>query len=245
MPFFDVHTYLEGYLLPGINADAGQLAQLLQARGIERALLFSTRAIQADPLSGNRILNAMLEDHPQLFGCLVAHLNRVDASLESIRDLLGSRRFVGVLLTSTDPNEPLHPLIADEILNACRRYQKPIFLPAPNAACVEAALQLATKYNMHKFILLGMGGRDWRAGIAAAQQSVNISLETSGVLDRAKIPAAVEQIGSHRLLFGSGVPRLDPAAALGLIEDSDLSSLDRRRILNDNATKLFRVNEAG
>src|SRR5579884_116862 len=244
MPIFDIHTYLEGYALPGINADAGQLAQLLQARGIERAILLSTRAIQADPLSGNRILNAMLDDQPRLYGCLVAHLNRVDASLESIRDLLGSRRFVGVLLTSTDPNEPLHPLIADEILNACRRYQKPIFLPAPNAACVEIALKLAIKYNMHKFVLLGMGGRDWRAGIAAAQQSVNISLETSGVLDRVKIPAAVGQIGAHRVLFGSGVPHLDPVAALGLIDDSDLSSLDRRRILNDNAAKLFRIDEA-
>ncbi|HLV80133.1 MAG TPA: amidohydrolase family protein [Chthonomonadaceae bacterium] len=244
MPIFDIHTYLEGYLLPGINADAGQLAGLLEARGIDRAILISTRAIQADPLSGNRILNAMLDDQPRLYGCLVAHLNRVDASLQSIRDLLGSRRFAGILLVSTEPDRPLHPLLADEVLNACRRYQKPIFLSTPNAACVEVALQLATKYNMHKFVLLGMGGRDWRTGIAAAQQSVNISLEMSGVLDRVKIPAAVEQIGSHRIVFGSGVPRLDPAAALGLIEDSELSSLDRRRILNDNAVKLFHIDES-
>ena len=52
---------------------------------------------------------------------------------------MGSRRFVGTLLTSTQPQEPLQPLVADEVLIACRRYQKPIFLRTPNAACVEVA----------------------------------------------------------------------------------------------------------
>lgn len=243
MPIFDTHAYLEGYLLPGINQDAAQVMQMMQARGIERAVLMSSRAAQADPLSGNRILNAMLDNRPGAYGCLVAHLNRVDASLEAIRDLLGNRRFLGVMLTGTHPQQPLHPLVADEILNACRRYQKPIFLPTPNAACAEVALQLAVKYNMHKFVFLGMGGADWRTGIAAAQQSVNIFLEISGALDRVKIPAAVEAVGSHRILFGSGMPQIDPVAALGLIEDSDISPGDQRRILHDNAARLFRLDE--
>ena len=243
MAIFDIHASLEGYVLPGINQNAGQVVQSMQARGIDRTILISARAAQADPLSGNRILRVMLDQGPGLYGCLVAHLNRVDASLQSIRDLLGNRRFLGVLLTSTHPNEPLHPLVADETLNACRRYQKPIFLLTPNAACVETALHLAKTYSMHKFVFLGMGGADWRTAIAAAQQSVNIFLETSGALDRARLPAAVEAIGGHRVLFGSGFPHLDPAAALGLLEDADLSAVERRRILHDNAAKLFNIEE--
>lgn len=243
MAIFDIHASLEGYVLPGINQNANQVVQSMQARGIERTILIASRAAQADPLSGNRILRVMLDQAPGLYGCLVAHLNRADASLQSIRDLLGNRRFLGVLLTSTHPEEPLHPLVADEILNTCRRYQKPIFLHIPNAACVEVGLHLAKTYNMHKFIFLGMGGADWRTAIAAAQQSVNIFLETSGVLDRARIPAAVETIGGHRVLFGSGFPQLDPAAALGLLEDCDLSPIERRRILHDNAAKLFHIDE--
>ena len=168
----------------------------------------------------------------------------MDASLQAIRDLMSSRRFVAVALISTDPTEPLHPLVADEVLNACRKYQKPVYIPTPNAACVEAGLHLAKTYNMHKFIFLGMGGADWRTGIAAAHQSVNIHLEMSGALDRAKLPAAIEAIGSHRILFGSGLPRLNPVASLGLIEDSGISALDRRRILRDNAIKVFNLDEA-
>src|SRR5207253_437212 len=125
---------------------------------------------------------------PGLFGGLTAHLNRVDASLQAIRDLLGGKRFVSVMLTSLYPEEPLDSLVADEVLNACRRFQKPIYILTPNAACVHVGLELAKTYSMHKFVFLGMGGGDWRTAIAAAHQSVNIFLETSGELDRSKIP---------------------------------------------------------
>src|SRR5579871_102967 len=106
MPIFDIHAYLEGYPVPGINQNAAQVGQMMLARGIERVTLLSARAAQVDPLSGNRILKAMLEQAPGLFGCLTTNLNRVDVSVQSIRDLLGNRRFVSVLLTSPTPKEP-------------------------------------------------------------------------------------------------------------------------------------------
>ena len=244
MAIFDVNLNLEGYPIPGVNQNLAQIAQGLQQRGIEGGIVFSARAEKVDPLSGNRILKAMLDGTPQLYGGLTAHTNRVDASLQAIKDLLGHKRIAAIRLVSNEPLEPLHPLVADELLNACRRYQKPIFLPTPNAACVEAALHLAKTYSMHKFVFVAMGGADWRTAIAAADQAVNIFLETSGPLDRAKISPAIEAIGSHRVLFGSNLPFRDPLAALGLLQDNELSTLDRRRILYDNAVKLFNLHEA-
>jgi hypothetical protein len=241
MPVVDVHVHLEGYGIPGINQTGAQIRDFMAARGIERCVIMSSRAAQADPLSGNHILKHMVEQQEGLYACLVAHLNRVDASLQAIRDLLSSRHFVAVALISSNPAVPLQPLVADELLNACRRYQKPVMLHTPNADCVGAGLHLAKTYNMHKFIFLGMGGADWRTGIAAAHQSVNIHLETSGALDRAKLPAAIEAIGSHRILFGSGMPRLDPVASLGLVEDSGISVVEQRRILGENAAKMFNL----
>ena len=92
---------------------------------------------------------------------------------------------------------------------------------------------------MLKVVFLGMGGPDWRAAIAAAHACTNVMLETSGHLDRAKIPAAEEVIGAHRVLFGSDAPHTDAAAAVGLVEDSDLTDDARARILGDNARRLF------
>lgn len=241
MSIIDCQVYLEGNVLPGVNQNAGQLTALLTSRGIDRAVVLSARAARVDPLSGNRILRASIEPSENLFGCLVTHINRVEASLLAIKESLGSKRFVSVLLTGTDPAEPLQPLLADEILNACRRYQKPIFVHAPNAACVQAALHLAKTYSMHKFVLLGMGGADWNNGILAAQQATNIYLETSGALDRVKVATAVTSVGPHRVLFGSGLPTLDPAAALGLIKDAGVSATEQRRLLYDNAYRLLGI----
>lgn len=243
MSIFDIHAYLEGYPIPGVNQNALQVMQQMQQRGIDRVTLLSARAAQVDPLSGNRILSAMMKQGPGIYGCLTANLNRVDVSVQAIRDLLGQRKFISVLLTSHTPKEPLHPLVADEILNACRRYQKPIYINTPNAACVQVGLHLAKTYNMHKFIFLGMGGVDWRTAIAAAQQATNIYLESSGPLDRAKIPAAAEALGAHRILFGSGYPYTDPAAAIGLIEESELSPVAQRNILFENSAKLFNLED--
>ena len=243
MPTFDVQTYLEGHILPGLNQNAGQVMQMMQERGIERALLISARAAQVDPQSGNRILKAMLDQSEGLYGALTAHLNRVDSSLQAIKELLNHRKFLAVLLTATDRHTPLPPLLADEILNSCRRYHKPILVHTPNAACVQAALHLAQNYTTHKFVFLGMGGSDWRGAIAAAHSAVNIYLETSGPLDRSKIPAAIASVGAHRVLFGSGMPYLDPAAALGLLEDSEIAPADKRRIVHENAARLFNIAE--
>jgi hypothetical protein len=178
MPIVDCHVTLEGNLVPTVSQNASQLADLLAVRGIERAIVTSARAARVDPLSGNHLLKSLIEPHPGLFACLTMHVNRVDASIQAARELLGGRRFVSVMLTSTDPS-------------------------------------------------------------AAAQQAANISLEMSGSLDRAKVPAAIEALGSHRLLFGSGLPALDPVAALGLLDDGDVRPNDRRRILVDNAEKVF------
>jgi predicted TIM-barrel fold metal-dependent hydrolase len=243
MPVFDSFAELEGSAIPGVNQNHQQIMSMMQTRGIDRTLLVATRAARVDPVSGNRILKAMLDQGQGLYGCLVAHTNRVEPSLQAIRDLAGSKKILGVMLVGTDPEMPLHPLVADEILNACRRFQKPIFIPTPNAACVDIALHLTKTYNMHKFVFVGMGGNDWRTAIAAAHQSVNIFLETSGPLDRAKLPAAVEGIGSHRILFGSGSPHRDPIAALGLLEDSLLSATDKRRIVFENAARLFALDQ--
>lgn len=244
MPVFDCQVYIEGGVVHGVNQNAGQARDLLISRGIDSGLAISCRAACVDPLSGNRILGAMLEQTDGLYGAIVMHAQRTDASVQAARELLGRKRFLAAMLTSTTPQEPLPLPLAEELLNGCRRYQKPFLLLTFNAACVYAALELARKYPMHKFVFLGMGGADWQSAIVAGQTASNVLLELSGDMSVAKLPAAVEAVGSHRLLFGSSAPNLDPAAVLGLVDDCGLRPNDRRRILYDNAMKLFGIGDA-
>ncbi len=239
MPVFDTHSYFGGSVIPGVANSAKTIAATMQARGVGGAIVFSAHARYVDPLSGNRLLAKILEQSPILHGCLVTHVNRVDASVAAMRELMASKRFVGMAITGMGEEEPVEKIIADDIINAYRRYGKPLFLYAHNGKMTHAALEIAQAYNMIKVVLFGMGGHDWRTAIAAAHASTNIYLETSGPLDRAKIPAAFETIGAHRIVFGSGAPHVDAAAAMGLVEDSPLTDDVRRRIYYTNAGRLL------
>jgi predicted TIM-barrel fold metal-dependent hydrolase len=244
LPIFDVHSFLGGSAIPGTANNAATITATMQARGVDNALLFSAHARNVDPIAGNRVLKAMIEQSPTLHGCLITHVNRLDASVSAMRELMANKKFLAMAIVGMLPDEPVHKIVADDIINAYRRYGKPLVFFARNAEMVNAALEIAKAYTMLKVVLIGMGGQDWRAGIAAAHATTNIMLETSGALDRAKLPAAVEAIGAHRILFGSGTPGVDAAAALGLIEDSNLSDDAKRRILHDNAHKLFGLDAA-
>lgn len=240
---FDCRVNLGEILVPGYCRSASEVSELLAKRGIERAIVCSAYAANVDPLTGNQMLKGTLDEHPEFYGCLTAHLGRPTASIQSIRDLLGNRRFVATMLVNQFINEPLKPIIAEEILNACRRFQKPIYIHTPNGDCVEVALQLAKSYTMHRFVLLGMGGPDWRSAVGAAHQMTNIMLEISGPPDLRKIPYALEVLGPQRMVFGSGMPAMDPAALIGLLDDLNLRPGDRKRILSDNADRLFGLTE--
>jgi len=211
----------------------------MKQRGIHGGVLLSRHARNVDPLAGNRVLKATLDQGTNLFGCLVAHTNRPESSIAAMREMMNMSKFLGMTVVTDDLNEPLPRVLTDDILNAFRRFSKVLFVFTPNAGCVQVGFELAKSYPTLKVVFLGMGGKDWRTAIAAAKTATNIFLETSGALDCAKIPAAVPVIGIHRILFGSGSPKVDAAAALGLIEDSGLSEETKQRILFGNAAKLF------
>jgi predicted TIM-barrel fold metal-dependent hydrolase len=243
MPIFDSYTWLGGACVPGVASNPVTIAHTLRDRGVSGAVLSSAHAAHLDPVAGNRILKSTIEKERHLYGCLVTHTNRVELSINVMRELMSSHKFVGMMITSSDPEEPLHRVLTDELINAYRRYTRPLFIQTPTSAHISVALSIAKDFPMLKVICLGMGGRDWRTAIAAAHTATNIILETSGVLDRAKLPAAVEVLGHHRIIFGSGSPHLDCAAAIGLMEDCGLSTSVKNAIYYQNARKLFDLPE--
>jgi hypothetical protein len=241
MAVFDCHCWLGGSVVPGVAQTPIGVAADFGDHAVERALLLSAHARVVDPLAGNRFVRAAVEQVPALEGCLVAHVNRVDSSVAAMRELMPLRSFLGMAVVGNDLHEPISLPLADEILNAYRRYTKPLLLVALNGASVHAAHQIAKGYPMLKVVLLGMGGRDWRQAVHAAHSATNIVLETSGALDRSKLSAAVEVLGAHRIVFGSGSPATGVAAAMGMVEDAAISDDARRRILWDNAVRLFEL----
>jgi predicted TIM-barrel fold metal-dependent hydrolase len=241
VPILDVHCYLGGSVVPGVGHDGPSVLEAMRERGVQSAIAISTHAMAVDVAAGNRIVRAAIDKVPDLYGCLVARTNRVEESVASLRELAGHRKVLGMLLIGRHSGDPVGKAAADEVLNAYRRFGKPVFLLTPHGECADAALEIARGYGMLKVILLGMGGDDWRRGIAVADAATNVLVETSGSPDGAKLPAAVEALGVHRVVFGSGFPHVDPAVGLAALDAAGLSVEARRRIAGENARRVFEL----
>ncbi|NLI00830.1 MAG: amidohydrolase family protein [Chthonomonadales bacterium] len=239
MPVFDIHSWLGGSIVPGMAQNVEALTSAMQDAGIDRAVIMSAHARLVDPLAGNRLAGAAVERAPNLYACLVGHVNRPESSLNAMRELMPRRRFVALAVLGRSWHEPVSRAQADELLNAYRRYTKPIMVCALDADGVHAALDIARAYPMLRVVMLGMGGRDWRDAVRAAHTATNIILETSGALECPKLVSAVETIGAHRIVFGSWSPHTAAPAAIGMIEDAPISDDAKRRIFWDNAIRLF------
>ncbi|BDI31834.1 hypothetical protein CCAX7_38850 [Capsulimonas corticalis] len=239
MNYFDAHAYLADTALSHAMATPDAIAATLGRGGITGAALISGLAAQCDFITGNARLRQVLNPAAGIYGYVTLNSGYPEESQEEQRKHLGRREFVAAVMFGHD-GRPVTLNDSREILNAQRRYTKPMAIHTPNAAAVHAAREIAVEFPSMKFILLGMGGESWHGAVAAAKQHLNIYLEISGSLDSDKITQAAAALTPRKLLFGSGLPYSDPQLTIGLVEDaSALTAADRARIFSQNAVLLF------
>jgi predicted TIM-barrel fold metal-dependent hydrolase len=221
----------------------GVLGQMQKYR-IETSILFSAMAVSSDFKAGNQELTQVLQDQPNLYGYFVLNPNYEDESIEAMRTALNSRKFVAAALFVGD-SQPFPNLDDyDTILNAYRRFAKPVYIYTDSAEAVMAAIEIAKAFPTIKFILGSMGGNEWKRTMACSKQ-LNVYLETSGSFDAEKIEEAVANFGDHRVLFGSGSPYADPVSALALVQSSRIPRESMEKILGENARTVFGLGAQG
>jgi predicted TIM-barrel fold metal-dependent hydrolase len=221
--------------------DAEQVRTALRARGIRTAFLASELARRFDPARGNEQVAEATALGPDLRGWLVVHPARADEAHAQMRRYLYTDRFVGCALYPDPLGErPVTLRAVHDLLNAVRRFGKPILIAATSGEAMLHVAQIAQEMTTLKVIASGMGGLDWREAVDLAARPMNLYLDICGALTPQKLEYAIATLnGARKLLFASGAPHTDPAAVLGLLDDIDLSPDDRVRLLNGNATRLF------
>ena len=240
MPGIDVL----GYLGAGqwTAADRDGILRAIQRARIDHCVIASSLAYHAEMEAGNAQVKAQIDQAPNLAGWVVVNPIYPERSSQEMRKYLGSRNFVGIILTAPTAGRALASDATREIVNAFRRYSKPVMAPCYNGTDVRDLEILAKEMPNLRFISGGAGGPAWQACLATAKRAVNIILEPcSGGYERGKLEAMVEVIGAHRILFGSGFPAGNPGAAFGLLAESGLSEADRQMILTGNAQKLLGI----
>jgi predicted TIM-barrel fold metal-dependent hydrolase len=208
--------------------------------GIESSVLVPSLAMTSDFQLGNKELFEVVGSNDRLYGYFVPNPNYTEESIQLMRTMMNSSKMVGAALFqgSSAP----YPNVDDyrDILNAYRRFSKPVLVNTPNAESIAAAEKMAKEFPNVKFIFGSMGGEDWRRALMGSAQ-LNVVYETSGSFDAEKIEMAVTSAGAHRVLFGSDLPFSDPASMLALIRSSSIPREAMQKIVDLNARKLLNI----
>lgn len=242
MPIIDVHGHYGSLPYALAAPSTSDILAVAKMFGIERTCLAASVAILADMEAGNAQLAQAIGDDERLLGYVVVNPNNPEQSVEELRKYLGSKRFIGAKMHSTHHGQPLDSPESMHIIKSLLRFDKPLFVHAPAEQSLRELEQLAKAYVSCTFVLANMGDDNWPAALRMAKRTVNVMLDVGGTSpDADRIKMAVEQVGAHRLVFGTGTPLVHPVYAIGMVRDAQISAHDKDRILYRNAAKLFKL----
>ncbi|MBQ7257142.1 MAG: amidohydrolase family protein [Abditibacteriota bacterium] len=235
MKIIDVYTEIGMPPLWGEESDSHKLLDNMEENGIMGSCVCSTQAT-VDFQKANYEVNELISNNSKFLGILAVNIDYFMESGEQLRKYLITPKFIAIKLFS---KSEITLDSCDAFLNIHRRYGTPVFIDCYNATQANNIEEIAKEFNQMKFVMLGMGGEDYRTAISIARKTVNIYLETGGSLDPYKIKYACETIGSHRLIYGSHTPYVESTVYRSLIENSLEDQRDKMDIYYNSAKRLF------
>ena len=235
MKIIDIYTEIGMPPLWGEESDSQKLLDNMTENNIMGSCVCSTQA-NVDFQKANFEVNELINENSKFLGILAVNIDYFNESGAQLRKYLVTPKFIAIKLFSSSE---ITLDSCDAFLNIHRRYGTPVFIDCYNAKEANNIGEIAKEFNQMKFVMLGMGGEDYRSAISIARKTVNIYLETSGSLDPYKIKYACDIVGSHRLLYGSHAPYVESTVYKSLIENSGIDSRDIIDIYYNSAKRLF------
>lgn len=240
MPIIDCYSELGPQPYPSNATTVEAFERLMKKFGIDMTFVVSTEALRSSMEEGNAWLYAQINGQHNLRGYCVVNPLMFEASQEQMRQYLVKEQFIGAILHEGYIKRPLNADVMRKLVKALLRYDKPLMLRITDPREINDLHEIAQEFPTQRFIIQHMANQFWPMVVSLVEKSVNILLETGGmVADFDKFAEAVQVVGAHRLLFGTGMPMVNPVYALGMVRDSSISVLEKDRILARNAKKLF------
>jgi uncharacterized protein len=222
--------------------------------GINSAAVLSTRSLFVGWEEGNLETEEAVQQFPGRlvsFACLgpleLSHTLRGHTfDLDKYRE----RGFRGMrLYPQYHTYHPLHEPFVGEILEEAGRLEWPVLLPlrvimnwGMPALNLDWIVALVERHPRTPWILSGINYfHELRVAVSLMQRFPSVRLETSCVQGFNAITKLVEQCGSDRLLFGSGLPLQSGGANLQKILQARIPEQARESILGGNAHRLLRL----
>ena len=240
MPVIDCYGQLGSQPYPTRATDPDSLDSLMTNFGVDMIFIAATEALRGSMSSGNAWLAQQIENRPRFRGYCVINPLMLELSQTEMRKHLVQPNFVGAMLHEGYTRRPLNSMPMRTLVKSLLRYDRPFLLHITDPREINDLGEVAREYPTQRFIILHMADEHWPMALSLASKITNIYLETGGMVsDYDKLAEALEIVGGHRLLFGSGMPLVSPVYALGMIRDSSIPAIEKDRILSRNARKVF------
>jgi predicted TIM-barrel fold metal-dependent hydrolase len=241
MPLIDLHchlgTTLETLALKAPEATAART--YADQFGVE-FLCFSAPRAAVDLIHGNEELMEHLALDRRFQGWLTLSVHQPELSMDLARRFLVKAAWFGTLIEQSTDADSVMLQGGREVLNALRRYSRPVLLTYSSPATLHAALDAAREFNTLKFLLSPQTEYMTAITVPAMKEVINtVFLPVAAYAERDVVAHAVHVLGERRIAWASDWGRFHPAAALGMIRDSALSGPQRERVGYRNARDLI------
>jgi len=247
IPIFDCHGHLGVHPdFPACKHTCEDMLQVMDLLNIEVLAITSTRACYTDCRRGNAEVAEALRRYPQRFRGYVTVNPRPPG--EALEELERWSHFHCPPLIKLHPDLHQYPVNGDHyrpIWDFANQTHAVVLVHTwesdPN--CSPLLLDpLAHQFPLAK-IILGHSGVTWRGyeqsfevGVSASNTFLDI---TGSQSHRTIIERAVARLGEQRVLFGSDMPYLEAALALGCVLSARITDEARESILRKNFLRLI------
>jgi predicted TIM-barrel fold metal-dependent hydrolase len=241
MPLIDLQCFYGA--APGTLSvrppDIAQVGAYADRFGVE-VLCFSSREASTDLDGGAARLSEVLGRDPRFRGWLTLSPHQPEQSHELARLYLMKSKWVGARLEQGNDADSIATAGGREVLNACRRYSRPVLITASTPATLASAVATAKEFHTVKFLLSPQTEALTSNAIAAIKETVNVSFLPSVThTERGIVEQAIAVLGERRVVWGSDWGSCQPTAAIGMMKDSAISAAQRERMTYRNAKELL------
>jgi len=156
-----------------------------------------------------------------------------DELFEQYKIMMASPKTLGIKLHTWHNYDIIE--YADKIFSFANKLGATVLM---HNVCIPDMVNFANKYPDMKLIIAHIAGEEWIDAINNAKHK-NIYVDTSGGMSALNnvIERAVERVGADNILFGTDT--YSTGFQVGRIAWARISDADKKKILRDNAKRLF------
>jgi predicted TIM-barrel fold metal-dependent hydrolase len=215
---------------------AAELGAYLKKYHIAKALTASFMALRWNIAEGNESLVRETEGYDNILRVFIIspHLGTSEMpSRKELKEKLERYKVAAVKLYPASSGYPLDSFYAGSLLGLLDEMRMPVLIDWDENN-FSSFPKLCSEFKNIPFIILEGGFKKSRIMYPLLEKTENVFFDICRFADSNLIEEIVIKFGAERLLFGSGMPRLSPGAAMALVTYADISNAEKKMILSGN-----------